>query len=73
MGEVISMDSCDSRYGDNGGLCRFKFLGGDKVYCMCKDKDKLTRIRCVEEGKQLILSKRRWKSMQKRGYVCTIG
>lgn len=56
------MTECNSVYKDSEGLCRFKFVGGDDIYCICKD---ISFFKCIEEDKQKKIVKLRWNRVRK--------
>ena len=55
------MSKCKCQDRDNEGLCKYKFVGGDMIYCM----DKSRGLFCMEEKEQTQIMRKRWKRIQK--------
>lgn len=56
------MSKCNCKHRDNEGSCKFKFVGGDMIYCM----DRQRGLFCVDEKEQMQIVRKRWKRIQKR-------
>jgi len=51
--------NCINRYPD--GLCKFKFVRENRVWCLDLNSANRSHFRCLEERKQMTLVDKRWR------------
>jgi len=55
------MATCGIPNREADGMCKFKFLWDNKIWCLCKDKKLVGKLKCIESVKQKKIADLRWK------------